>query len=179
MTREEKHQLVAELTEKLKSTDYFYIADSSGMSVAQTNELRRLCYEKGIEYRVVKNALIWKALENLEGDYSEFKTKGVLKGFSGIMFSPEVGNAPAKLIKDYRKSKKSEKPLFKGASIASSLYIGEDQLDTLSELKSREELIGDVIMLIQSPGRRLAGALTSGGGRLAGAIKAIAEKGEN
>lgn len=178
MTREEKIQLVDKLTDKLKNTDYFYIADASGMSVAQVNELRQMCFEKGIEYQVVKNSLIWKALENLDTDYAPFKDEGVLRGFSGIMFSPEVGNAPAKLIKDYRKKKKSEKPLFKGASIDASLYIGEDKLDTLSELKSKDELIGDIIMLIQSPARRLAGGLTSGGGRLAGAIKAIAEKGD-
>ncbi|MCC5945733.1 MAG: 50S ribosomal protein L10 [Bernardetiaceae bacterium] len=177
MTREEKKQLVDELAEKFSNTEYFYITDSSGLNVAQTNALRRLCFEKGIEYRVVKNTLITKALERLETDYSPFNEK-VLTGFSAVMFSPEVGNLPAKLIKEYRKSNKVEKPLLKGASIATSLFIGEENLETLSELKSREELIGEVIMLLQSPGRRLAGAITSGGGRIAAMVKGIAEKGE-
>lgn len=178
MTREEKHELVKELTEKLSETENFYIADASGFTVAQINDFRRMCFEKGVEYQVVKNSLIKKALANLdtEADYTEFDEE-VLRGFSGIMFS-ETGNTPAKIIKEYRKENGTEQPFFKGASIDAALYIGEDKLETLSNIKSREELIGDVIMLLQSPARRLVGAFTSGGGRLAGMVKGIAEKGE-
>ncbi len=176
MTKEQKYKLVDELTERLSNTEYFYIADASGMTVGQTVALRRKCYEQGVGYKVVKNSLIKKALERLDTDYSDFNDKGVLAGFSAILFSAESGSAPAKIIKDYREGNNAEKPLLKGASIDSALYIGDDQLDTLSKLKSKQELIGDIVMLLQSPARRVAGALTSGGGRLAGLVKGIAEK---
>lgn len=176
MTREDKIQLSAELSEKLASTDYFYIADSAGMTVADINAFRRMCFEKGVEYKVVKNTLIKKALDKLDADYAPFDD--ILKGFSGIMFSPEVGNLPAKILKDFQKKNKTEKPAFKAASIDSSLYVGEEHLGALSELKSKDEMIGEVITLLQSPARNVLGAILSGGGRVAGMIKGIAEKGE-
>lgn len=176
MTKEDKIQLSAELSEKLAATDYFYIADSAGMTVGDINTFRRMCFDKGVEYKVVKNTLIKKALDKLDVDYTPFDD--ILKGFSGIMFSPEVGNLPAKILKDYQKKNKTEKPAFKAASIDSSLYVGAEHLAALSELKSKDEMIGEVIMLLQSPARRVVGAVLSGGARVAGMVKGIAEKGE-
>lgn len=175
MTREEKHKLVADLSVKLSQYPHFYITDASGMSVGQVNKLRKLCYHKGVEYTVVKNSLIKKALANLPTDYSSFDDK-VLKGFSGIMFS-ENGKTPAQLIKDFRKEV-AEKPGFKGASIDSSLFIGEENLDVLINLKSRDELIGDIIGMLQSPAKNVISGLTGAGGKLAGILKTLSEKPE-
>ncbi|MGK7395939.1 MAG: 50S ribosomal protein L10 [Candidatus Cyclobacteriaceae bacterium M3_2C_046] len=176
MTRQEKTQVIEELVEKFSNTSFFYIADSSGLAVADINEFRKMCYEKGIEYRIVKNTLIQKALERLDTDYSPFNQK-VLKGTSGIMFSPESNNLPAKIIKDFRK-KGFEKPLLKGASIDTALFIGHEQLDTLSSLKSKDELIGDIIGLLQSPAKNVLGALLSGKNKLAGIVKTLSDKEE-
>lgn len=177
MTREEKYEIVAELSEKLAKTDYFYITDASGMTVAQTNAFRRLCFEKGLEYRVVKNSLIKKALDTLPTDYSSFDSK-VLKGFSGIIFSPESGNLPGKVLVEFRKKNPAlqNKPLLKGASIDAGLFIGDDQLDTLSKLKSKQELLGEIIGLLQSPAQNVIGALQSGGQTIAGVLKTLSEK---
>jgi len=178
MTREEKGVLIESLTEKLKNTPYFYIADTSGMTVREINDFRRICFKKGLEYRIVKNTLIKKALQNLDTDYSPFD-KSVLKGASGILFSTEIGNAPAKAIKEYRKKDKNlTKPLLKGASIDTGLYIGEEYLDTLSELKSKDELLGEIISLLQSPAKNVISALQSGKHKLAGIIKTLSEKEE-
>ncbi len=174
MNREQKGAMIQELAAKFASTPYFYITDASGMSVAKTNKLRRLCFERGIEYRVVKNTLIEKALETLDTDYTPFKDS-VLKGFSGVMFHPESGKAAAKLIKDFLKENK-DSLILKGASVDSSLFIGHDQLDALENLKSKAELIGDVIMLLQSPAKTVIGALQSGGNNLAGILKTLSEK---
>lgn len=174
MTREEKAAIIDDLTEKFQNTSFFYIADASGLSVAQVNDFRRACFEKGIEYRVVKNTLIKKALDKLEGDFSEFSDKA-LKGFSGILFSPESNNLPAKVIKQFRK-KGNEKPLLKGASIDLAFYFGDDQVDTLSKLKSKDELIGDIIGLLQSPATNVISALQSGKHKLAGIVKTLSEK---
>lgn len=136
MTKEEKGAIIEELAEKFAATPYFYITDASGLNVAKTNELRRLCFERGIEYRVVKNTLISKALERLDTDYSSFDGT-VLKGFSGVMFHDESGKVAAKLIKDFLKANKNSITL-KGASVDSALFIGHDQLDTLLNLKSKQ-----------------------------------------
>ncbi|WP_339901530.1 50S ribosomal protein L10 [uncultured Cyclobacterium sp.] len=179
MTRENKKSIIDELTEKLKSTPHFYISDASGFSVAQVNGFRKLCFDKGLEYKVYKNTLIKKALENLDADYSEF-ADNALKGFSGILFSPEVGSLPAKVILDYRKkvATKDKKPLFKGASIEGAQFLGESHLETLSKLKSKEELLGEVISLLQSPATNVVSALQSGKNILAGLVKTLAEKEE-
>lgn len=178
MTKEEKGALIEELAEKLKNTGNFYIADTGGLSVKQINEFRELCFKRGIEYRVVKNTLIRKALEKLDTDYTPFDT--ILKGTSGVMFSPEVSNAPAKLIQEYRKKDKNlTKPAFKAASINTDLFVGEDQLDVLSSLKSKEELVGEVIGLLQSPAKNVISALQSGKHILAGVLKTLSEKEEN
>jgi large subunit ribosomal protein L10 len=173
MTKEEKGVLIEELKEKFANSTYFYIADASGMSVAQTNDFRRLCFQRGIEYRVVKNSLIRKALESLDTDYSAF-SDSVLKGFSGVLFSNESGSAPAKLLKDFHKNG-TEKPVFKGASIDSSLFIGTENLDKLTKVKSRLEMIAELVGLLQSPGQKLASALQSGGGKVAGVLKTLQE----
>lgn len=175
MTREEKAVIIDELSEKFKNSPFFYITDAAGMSVAETNDLRRLCFERGVEYRVVKNTLIAKALEPLDTDYTPFNDT-VLRGFSGIMFHPESGKVAAKLIKEYRKTTGSDKLKLKGASIDYSLFIGADQLDILIALKSKEELIGEIIGLLQSPAKNVISALQSGGNKLAGILQTLAER---
>jgi large subunit ribosomal protein L10 len=174
MTKEEKGAIIEELAEKFATTPYFYITDASGLNVAKTNELRRLCFERGIEYRVVKNTLISKALERLDTDYTSFDGT-VLKGFSGVMFHEESGKVAAKLIKDFLKANKNSITL-KGASVDSALFIGHDQLDTLLNLKSKQELIGEVIGLLQSPAKNVISGLQSGGNKLAGILKTLSER---
>lgn len=174
MTREEKAQIIEELSDKFANNAHFYITDATGFTVAQVNNFRRLCFKSGIEYKVYKNTLIRKALEKQAGtDFSPlFKT---LKGFSGVMFSKEVGNAPAKVIKEFR-TKMEGKPVLKAASINSDLFVGDENLSMLSELKSKNELIGDVIALLQSPAKNLISALTSSKGTVAGLVKALEER---
>lgn len=173
MTREEKGQIIEELTEKFSQNNHFYITDASGLTVAQINAFRRLCFKAGIEYRVYKNTLIRKALEKHEGNYEDlFKA---LHGFSGVIFSKEAGNAPAKVIQEYR-TKLEGKPAFKAASIESSLFIGEEHLATLGELKSKNELIGEIISLLQSPAKNVLSALLSGKNTVAGLVKALEER---
>jgi len=174
MTKEEKGVMIDELAGKLAATPYFYITDASGLNVAKTNDLRRLCFERGIEYRVVKNTLIQKALERLDTDYSSFDGT-VLKGFSGIMFHQESGKVAAKLIKDFLKANKNSIKL-KGASVDTALFIGHDQLDALLSLKSKQEMIGEIIGLLQSPAKNVISGLQSGGNKLAGILKTLSER---
>ncbi len=175
MTREEKAVVIEGLVQKFSDNSHFYITDASGMSVADTNALRRLCFEKGVEYRVFKNTLIQKALERMDTDYTPFDD-AVLKGFSGIMFSAENANAPAKLIKEFRKKSGNESPVLKGASIDTDLFIGDENLNTLSELKSKAELIGEIIGLLQSPAKNVISGLQGAGGKLAGILKTLSER---
>ena len=177
MTREEKAVIIEELVERFNDNNHFYFTDASGLSVGEVNKLRQLCFDKGVKYTVYKNTLIKKALDRLESeaDYASF-TDSVLKGFTGIMFSPENSNGPAKLIKEFRKKNKAEKPLLKGASIESDLFIGENQLDVLSNLKSKQELIADVIALLQSPVKTVLAQLDSGKNNLAGLVKTLSER---
>jgi large subunit ribosomal protein L10 len=174
MTREEKAQIIEELADKFANNAHFYITDATGFTVAQVNNFRRLCFKSGVEYRVYKNTLIQKALERQEGtDFSPlFKT---LHGFSGVIFSKEVGNAPAKVITEYRKKVK-DKPVLKGASIETALFIGDENLKTLAELKSKNELIGDIIAALQSPAKNVISALQSGKHTVAGLVKALEER---
>jgi large subunit ribosomal protein L10 len=176
MTREEKAQVIAQLTDKFKATDHFYITDTSGLTVAQINKFREMCYKKGVEYKVFKNTLIKKALENLEADFTPIYE--ALKGVSGIMFVNETGNIPAKIIKDYRKTGPKDLLKFKAASIDTDIFIGENNLEALSNLKSKQELLGDIVNLLQSPARNVISALQSGGNKLAGIVKTLSEKGE-
>ena len=173
-TRQEKSVIIDELVEKINANPYFYVTDASGLTVDQVNKLRRLCFDKGVNYQVVKNTLINKALEKAEGDFEGLGD--VLKGFSGIMFASEIGNAPAKVIKEYRKSTSGEKPLLKGASIDSDIIIGDENLDMLVSLKSKNELIADVVAILQSPAKTVVSALQSGGGKLAGIVKTLQER---
>lgn len=177
MTKQEKTQVISYLAEKFTENSIFYFADASGLTVAEINSFRRICYDKGVEYNVYKNTLIKKSLETLKTDYSSFD-ENVLKGFTGIIFSKESGNLPAKVIKEFRKSSGGEKPIFKGASIDTDLYIGNEHLDALSRLKSKFELIGDVIMLLQSPAKNVVSALQSGQNNLSGILKALSEREE-
>lgn len=174
MTREEKASIIEELTEKFANHPHFYITDASGFTVAEVNAFRRMCFKSGLEYGVYKNTLIRKALERQEGtDYSPLFD--VLHGFSGVMFSKEAGNLPAKVIREFR-VRKEGKPVLKGASIDASIYIGDENLGMLSELKSKNELIGDVISLLQSPAKNVISALLSGKNTVAGLVKALEER---
>ncbi|WKK87340.2 50S ribosomal protein L10 [Marivirga arenosa] len=174
MTRKEKGQLIEELTGKFTENPHFYLADGSGMTVAETNAFRQLVFERGLEYKVVKNSLIQKALENQEEDYSAMF--GSLKGFSGILFSPEVGNAPAKVIKEFHKKNDTEKPLLKAAAIDTDVYVGAEHLTPLSELKSKKDMLGDIVGLLQSPAKNVISALQSGGHTVSGLVKALEER---
>ena len=171
MTKADKGNVIEELTAKFNEGNVFYITDSSTLNVAQVNNLRELCYKQDIELRVAKNTLIKKAMEASEKDFEELYP--VLSGPTSIMFA-EVGNAPAKLIEDFRKS--HERPILKGASVESAVFIGDEQLESLAKLKSKEELIGEIIALLNAPAKNLAGALQSAGAKLAGALKTISEK---
>lgn len=174
MTRQDKAQLISDLTEKFKETDHFYIADTSGLTVAEINKFRGMCFDKGVDYKLVKNTLIKKALENVDGDYSSLDD--VLKGTSGIMFVNETANIPAKIIKEFQKGDAHDRPKFKAASIESDLFIGEDQLGALASLKSKQELIGEVVTLLQSPAKNVLSLLQSGEQKLAGIVKTLSER---
>lgn len=171
MTREEKANVIEDLTAQLADNATIYLADISGLNAGTTSDLRRACFKAGIKLSVVKNTLLAKAMEASDKDFGDLPT--VLKGNTSLMFA-EASNGPAKLIKTFRK--KSDKPLLKGAFVQESIYIGDDQLDTLVNIKSREELIGDVIMLLQSPAKNVISGLKSGGGKLAGILKTLSEK---
>lgn len=172
MRKEEKHDVVLALTETIAEYGNFYITDTANLSVAKVNDIRRKCYENGIKMQVAKNTLIRKAMEASGGDYSEIFD--VLKGSSSILFS-KAGNAPAKLIKQLRKV--GDKPILKAAYIDSAIFIGDNQLDALVNLKSKEELLGDIIALLQSPAKNVISGLQSGGNKLAGIVKTLQERG--
>ncbi|MFK7901166.1 MAG: 50S ribosomal protein L10 [Cyclobacteriaceae bacterium] len=172
MIREKKAQIIDELSDKLSNVSFFYLADASGLTVAEINKFRGICYEKGLEYKVYKNTLVRKALEKQEGDYSELYD--VLKGTTGIIFSPEAGNLPAKAIKEYRTG--SDKPILKAASIDGDFFIGDEHLKSLAELKSKAELIGEIIGLLQSPAKNVISGLQGGGNKLSGILKTLSER---
>ncbi|WP_297510910.1 50S ribosomal protein L10 [Flavobacterium sp.] len=154
MTREEKSIAIKDLTAKLAEANILYIADTSGLDAETTSNLRRACFKAGIKLEVVKNTLLEKAMEASENEYGDLPT--ILKGNSSILIAT-VANQPAKIIKDFRK--KSDKPLLKGAYINQEIYIGDNQLDALASLKSKEEVIGEIIGLLQSPAKRIISAL--------------------
>jgi len=175
MTREEKAKIIDELSDKFANNSHFYITDASGFTVAQVNNFRRLCFKSGVEYRVYKNTLIQKALERQKNaDFSP--VFGTLKGFSGVIFSKESGNTPAKVIKEFR-TKMEGKPVLKAASINSDLFIGDENLKMLVELKSKNELIGDVLAALQAPAKNVISALLSSKNTVAGLVKALEERG--
>ena len=173
MKKEEKNQVVEALAEKLNNNNNFYIADTSELNAEDTSALRRLCYKHEVTLTVVKNTLLKKAMDKTDKDLEELYD--ILKGPTSIMFS-ESGNAPARLIKEFRRT--SDKPILKGAYIEEMTYIGDDQLDFLITLKSKNELIGDIIGLLQSPVSNVMSALQSGGNILSGVVKTLSEKSE-
>ncbi|MCW1952925.1 MAG: 50S ribosomal protein L10 [Flavobacteriia bacterium] len=171
MTREDKLTVIQDLTSQLSDNATIYLADISGLDAETTSNLRRACFKANIKLSVVKNTLLAKAMEASEKEFGELPE--VLKGNTSLMFS-EVSNAPAKLIKTFRKN--SDKPILKGAFIEEAVYVGDTQLDALVNIKSKEEVIGDIIGLLQSPAKNVISGLKSGGGKLAGIIKTLSER---
>ena len=171
MTREDKLTVIQDLTSQLSENATIYLADISGLDAETTSNLRRACFKANIRLSVVKNTLLAKAMEASEKDFGELPE--ILKGNTSLMFS-EVSNAPAKLIKAFRKN--SDKPILKGAFIEEAIYVGDNQLDSLVNIKSKEEVIGDIIGLLQSPAKNVISGLKSGGGKLAGIIKTLSER---
>jgi len=171
MTREEKAAVIEDLKSQLADNPTIYLTDISGLDAGTTSALRRACFKANIKLAVVKNTLLSKAMEASEREFGELPE--VLKGNTSLMLS-ETGNAPAKLIKTFRK--KTDRPLLKGAFIEEAIYIGDDKLDTLVAIKSREEMIGEIIGLLQSPAKNVISGLKSGGGKLAGILKTLSEK---
>ena len=171
MTREEKATVIEDLTSQLSDNSTIYLADISGLDAGTTSALRRACFKANIKLAVVKNTLLAKAMEASDKEFGELPE--TLKGNTSLMFS-ETGNGPAKLIKTFRK--KSDRPLLKGAFIEEAVFIGDDKLETLVSIKSKEEVIADIVALLQSPAKNVISALKSGGGKLAGILKTLSEK---
>ena len=171
MTREEKSKVINELTAQLAENSNLYLADISGLNASTTSALRRACFKANIRLAVVKNTLLEKAMEASDKDFGDLPI--TLKGNTSVMYS-ETGNAPAKVIKAFRK--KSDKPILKGAYIEEAVYLGDDQLDMLVDIKSKEELIGEIIALLQSPAKNVVSALQSSGGKLSGILKTLSER---
>lgn len=174
MKREEKDQIINDLSQKLSVSPHIYITDIADLTVEKTSQLRRMCFNKGISLQVAKNTMIRKAMEKTGDKYAPLFD--VLKGSSSIMFC-ETANMPAKVIKEFR-TKGNAKPILKAAYVESSVYIGDAQLNILADLKSKNELIADVIALLQSPAKNVISALQSGKNKLAGIVKTLSEKAE-
>jgi len=171
MNRDEKNRIIDNLTDSISNAKHFYLADISDLNAETTSKLRRACFDKDITLVVVKNTLLRKALEKFDGKFDDLY--GSLKDSTSIMIT-DINNLPAKLIKEFRKTNK--KPLLKAAYVEESIYIGDDQLDALSGIKSKEELIGILMLLLQSPARNVISGLQSGGNKLAGIVKTLSEK---
>ena len=173
MRKEIKGQIIDKLVEEINDYPHFYITDSSGLNAANTGALRRLCFDRGVKLVVTKNTLLKKALEKASGNYDELY--GVLTSHSAVMFSEE-GSVPAKLIKEYRKKTKLERPAIKAAFVEETAYVGDNLLETLVAIKTKNELIGDVVALLQSPAKNVVSALQSGKNLLAGLVKTLSER---
>ncbi|TAJ14947.1 50S ribosomal protein L10 [Marinilabiliaceae bacterium JC017] len=171
MRKEDKQTLINEVAAKVSEYNHFYVADTEGLDAGATSDLRRECFKKEIKMVVVKNTILKKALEQSEGNYDEIYD--TLKGTSAVMFC-NTGNVPAKVIKEFAKA--NTKPVLKGAFVEESVYVGENQLETLVSIKSKEELLGDVIGLLQSPVKNVLSALQSGGSTIHGILKTLGEK---
>lgn len=172
MNKDEKQLMINDLSKRLDDNNVIYIADISDLDAVATSALRRQCFAKNIKLSVVKNTLLKKAMENVQGkDFTELYD--ILPGPTAIMLS-DTGNLPAKLIKDFRK--KNDKPVLKGAFVEESVYIGDDQLNSLVDIKSKDELIGEIIGLLQSPAKNVISALTSSKSTIAGLVKTLSEK---
>lgn len=173
MIKSEKTAAIEALKEKFSNSDFFYLTDSSRLTVEQVNKLRAICFNKGIELKVVKNTLVRKALEALEAEKGYDRLYDSLKGPTALMFT-SVANDPAKVIKEFRG--KGDRPILKAAYISQDVYIGDDQLEALITLKSKEDLLGEIIGLLQSPAKNVIGALQSGGHIIAGLVKTLEER---
>ena len=172
MTKEDKAKYIDDLTAELTQAGVFYLADTSELSVEVINNLRRKCFQSGVTLKVVKNTLLYKAMERVEGiDYGQLSE--VLAGPTSIMFA-EVGNVPAKIIQEFRK--KSAKPILKGAFVGEAIFIGDNQLETLANIKSKDELLGEIVGLLQSPAKNVISALKGQGGKIAGILKTLEER---
>ena len=173
MNKQEKNEMIAALEGMLNDNNNFYLADVSGLTAEENASLRRLCFKREVSLQVVKNTLLKKAFEKNDADFSELYS--VLVGNTSIMQSQEPSSA-AKVIKEFRK--KNEKPILKAAYLEESLYIGDDNLSSLADLKSKDELIGDIITLLQSPAKNVIASLQSGGNKLSGIVRALQERKE-
>lgn len=172
MTKEEKNQAIAELVEQVSASPVVYLAETSELDAGSTSNLRRMCFQNDITLKVVKNTLLKRAMDEVEGrDYSPLYE--TLKGNTTLLLA-NVGNGPAKLIKEFRK--KHDKPVLKGAYVEAECYIGDDQLQALADIKSKDELLGELIGLPQSPAKNVISALKSGGGTIAGLVKTLSER---
>lgn len=172
MNRNEKAKYIEDLATELQESNVLYLTDTAELTVETINAIRRKCFQSSIKLKVVKNALLQKAMDKVENkNFGELST--VLKGSTSLMIS-EVANAPAKLIQEFRK--KGDKPVLKGAYIEESIYIGDNQLSTLESLKSKDELLGEIIGLLQSPAKNVLSGLKGAGGKLAGILKTLEER---
>lgn len=177
MTKAQKEQTVQQLAEDLQNTHY-YFADSQGLSAQEVNQIRYACFEAGIKYQIVKNTLLLKALQKIKNPNLDLETleEKVLKGPTGIFIIQEDPSKPAKVLQAFHKKAKQKKPQLKAAFVYDDLLIGKEHLKALTQLKSREELIAQVVQLLQAPTNNLLSALKGVGGNLAGSLKTLAEK---
>lgn len=171
MKRSEKLEIIDNLTEQINSYNHFYLADIADLNAEDSSDLRRLCFTKEVKLVVVKNTLLRKALENSEKNAEDLYE--ALKGNTSIMFS-DTGNVPAKLIKEF--AKEHDKPVLKAAYVEESVYVGADQLSVLTSIKSKDELIGDLVALLQSPMKTVVGQLQSGGNKIHGVLQTLSER---
>lgn len=172
MKKEDKALIIENIAQTLKSYNGFYLVETAGLNAEKTSALRRACFNADIKLIVVKNTLLHKALESLDGDFTELYP--ALKESTSLMCT-NVGNAPAKLLKDFVK-KGDTLPMLKGAYVEETVYLGADQLDALAAIKSKNELIADVVALLQSPAKNVISALTSGGNKLHGILETLSKK---
>jgi large subunit ribosomal protein L10 len=171
MTREEKNQMIETLTGELQNNNNVYFADISNLNSEKTTSLRRLCFKRDVRLLVVKNTLLKKAMQKAGKDYESLYD--VLNGNTSLMFSSS-SNAPARLIREFRRE--SDKPILKGAYVEEMVYIGDDQLDALANIKTKNEMIADIVYLLQSPLQRVMMALQSSGHNLSGILKTLSER---
>ncbi|OFY59732.1 MAG: 50S ribosomal protein L10 [Bacteroidetes bacterium RBG_19FT_COMBO_42_10] len=171
MRREEKNTIIDSLAERLKEYNHFYLTDTAELNAADTSDLRRKCFENDVKLIVVKNTLLKRALEQSGINFEELYP--VLKGTTSIMFT-HSGNTPARLIKEFRK--KHDKPVLKGAYVQESIYLGDNMLDALVSIKTKQELIGDIILILQSPAKNVISALQSGGNKIHGVLETLSKK---
>jgi len=173
MRKEDKSTIIDSLADKVKEYNHFYVTDTAGLNAGATSDLRRLCFNREIKMVIVKNTIFKQALDKSDVDFAEIYS--ILKGTSAVLFS-NTGNEPAKLIKEFAKKNKIKKPVLKGAYVEESMYIGENQLEALVSIKSKDELLGELIGLLQSPMKNVVSALQSGGMTIHGILKTLGEK---